>query len=126
MYVLPKAWVGASMCSWPETVRLTGFGKKGGGEDGVGGGRDWATVNTSPAPSQSDDVRSGVWMWVNSCSCRQPTLPVHLTLEVGLTSNQSCQSRANASRTLIVAALAPVRNRKCAYSLNTLAGSAFF
>jgi hypothetical protein len=33
VYVREREWVGASRCSWEETVRLTGEGKKGSGSE---------------------------------------------------------------------------------------------
>lgn len=91
MYVRDREWVGASRWSWEETVRFTGVGKKGigveavvepevdeaAGADSVGsptvspafadiadGGRVVGAVipKVSPAPSQSELVRSGVWI----------------------------------------------------------------
>lgn len=73
VYVRERECVGASRWSWDETVRLTGCGKNvvgavGDDELEAGNVGFWSR-KTSPAPSQSDEVRIGVWMCVNSFSC---------------------------------------------------------
>ena len=93
----------------------------------------------SPAPSQSELVSSGVWIWINSLSytisphslpitCPPSSLPRTTSCpqkqeqngeepskgnkRVGLTSNQSCHCLIIPSLTLITAAVCVVRNLK--------------
>jgi len=105
--VRERECVGHSRCSWDETVRLTGRGKKVAGTGVVEGevgsevtvvevdvkvpmavagdcgleeeGEEEGDVgfcrrNTSPAPSQSELVIIGVWIWTNSFSCTSVSL----------------------------------------------------
>jgi protein involved in temperature-dependent protein secretion len=153
VYVREREWVGASRCSWEETVRLTGVGKKGSGseteteavgevevevgkaddgeaEEEVEGDEEEASKvevgsrlagspgaiipKVSPAPSQSELVSNGVWIWINSFSyIRSATLhriivvpPLEYSARMTrLTSNQSCQSLIDPSLTLMIEAV---------------------
>lgn len=72
VHTLPRDWARASRCSWVETVRYFGERKNVSGRSrgvlpsaGLGVVPFPALrVKTSPAPSQSEDVIIGGWVWV--------------------------------------------------------------
>ena len=92
VHTLGTAWAKHSRCSWEDTVRYLGERKKWSCSFWVGLRADAArvpvttdssgpsdelemeTVKTSPAPSQSEEVMRGGWIWTNSLSRKKSVI----------------------------------------------------